>query len=198
MRAGLLALAIVLLSAVSASAEWQIRPFFGVSFGGDTTLIDLAGAAGSPNPVIGATGALLGDVVGVEADFGFAPGFFQSGDDQLVLSNSVTMLTGNIILSAPRHRTRYTLGPYFVVGAGLLHAHVEDASGVLPVSSTLPAMDIGGGATGFLTERIGLNWEARYFWSVGEGQVRGSSIGPQEPAEQLSFWRASMGLVIRY
>jgi hypothetical protein len=198
MRAGLLALTIVLLSAGSASAEWQIRPFFGVSFGGDTTLIDLAGAAGSPNPVIGATGALLGNVVGVEADFGFAPGFFQSGDQQLVRSNSVTMLTGNIILSAPRRRTRYTLGPYFVVGAGLLHAHVDDASDVLSVSSTLPAMDIGGGATGFLTDRIGLNWEARYFWSVGEGQVRGSSISPQEAAEQLSFWRASMGLVIRY
>jgi hypothetical protein len=194
MRAGLLAITFVLLSAVSASAEWEIRPFFGVSFGGGTTLIDLAGAAGSPNPVIGATGALLGDVLGVEADFGFAPGFFQSGDQQLVRSNSVTMLTGNIILSAPRRRTRYTLGPYFVVGGGLLHAHVDDASDVLPVSSTLPAMDIGGGATGFLTDRIGLNWEARYFTSVGEGKVRGFSVGP----EQLSFWRASMGLVIRY
>jgi hypothetical protein len=198
MRAGLLALTLILLSAVNASAEWQIRPFFGVSFGGDTTIIDLAGAAGSPNPVIGATGALLGDVLGVEADFGFAPGFFQTGDEQLVRGNSVTMLTGNIILSAPRHRTRYTLGPYFVVGGGLLHAHIDDTFDLLPISSTLPAIDIGGGATGFLTERIGLNWEARYFTSVGEGKVRGSSIGPQDPAEQLSFWRASMGLVIRY
>jgi len=198
MRAGLLALTFIVCSAVSASAEWQIRPFFGVSFGGDTTLIDLADAAGSPNAVIGATGAWLGDNLGVEADFGFAPGFFQAGDQQLVRSNSVTMLTGNIILSVPRHRTRYTLGPYFVVGAGLLHAHIDDSFGLLPISSTLPAMDIGGGATGFLTERIGLNWEVRYFRSIGEGKLRGSSIGPQDPAEQLSFWRASMGLVIRY
>ena len=198
MRAGLLALALVMLSAVSASAEWQIRPFFGVSFAGQTTILDLENAAGTPNPVIGADWALLGNVFGVEADFGFAPGFFQTGDQQLVRSNSVTMLTGNIILSAPRQRTRYTLGPYFVVGGGLLHAHIDDVSDVLPVSSTLPAMDIGGGVTGFLTERIGLNWEARYFTSVGEGKVRGSSIGPQEAAEQLSFWRASMGFVIRY
>jgi len=198
MRAGLLAITFVLLSAVSASAEWEIRPFFGVSFAGDTTILDLAGAAGTPNLVLGGNGALLGDVVGVEADFGVAPGFFQSGDTQLVRGNSVTMLTGNIILSAPRRLTRYTLGPYFVVGGGLLHAHIDDLADVLPVSSTLPAIDIGGGATGFLTDRIGLNWEVRYFTSVGEGKVRGSSISPQDAAEHLSFWRASMGLVIRY
>src|SRR3954469_1590961 len=179
MRAGLLALTLVLFSSVSASAEWQIRPFFGVSFGGGTTILDLAGAAGSPNAVLGGTGALLGDVLGIEADFGYAPGFFQTGDQQLVRGNSVSMLTGNIILSAPRRLTRYTLGPYFVVGGGLLHAHIDDIADVLPVSITLPAMDIGGGATGFLSDRIGLNWEARYFTSVGEGKVRGSSIGPQ-------------------
>jgi len=76
----------------------------------------------------------------------------------------------------------------------LMHAHIDDILGVLPVSRTLPAMDIGGGVTGFLTDKIGLNWEARYFTSVGEGQVRGFSLGP----EQISFWRASMGLVLKY
>ena len=50
------------------------------------------------------------------------------------------------------------------------------------------------GVTGFLSDRIGLIWEARYFSSVGDRKARGFSFG----AEQLSFWRASMGLVIRY
>ena len=193
MRVGLPALALLLLWPAETSAEWQVRPFLGVSFGGDTTLVDLAGAAGSPNVVFGANGAFLGDVIGFEGDFGYAPGFFQSGDESLVRGNSVTTLTGNVIISAPRHLTEYTLGPYAVVGFGLLRAHAEDLLGALTVASTLPAIDVGGGVTGFLSDRIGLLWEVRYFSSVG-GEVRGLSFG----AERLSFWRASMGLVVRY
>jgi len=176
------------------SAEWQIRPFLGVSFGGDTTLIDLDHAAGSPNVVVGVNGALLGDVVGVDVDFGRAPGFFQTGDQNLVRGSSVTTLMGNVVIAPPRHLTEYTLGPYFVVGGGLMRARSEDiANSPLSVASNLPAMDVGGGANGFLSDRIGLNWDVRYFWSVG-GKELGGIIGPQ----QLSFWRASMGLVIRY
>ena len=194
MRSGVLALSILLLSPVDSSAEWQVRPFLGVSFGGETTFVDLAGAAGTPNAVIGVNGAWLSDVIGIEVDFGRAPGFFQSGDQQLVRGNSATTLTGNVILTVPRHLTEYTLGPYFVVGAGLMHAHVDDLLGLLSVDSTLPALDVGGGVTGYLSDRIGVIWDARYFSSVGERKERGFSFG----TEQLSFWRASMGLVIRY
>jgi hypothetical protein len=197
MRAAVVAVAMAVLWAPSVRAEWQARPFLGVTFGGGTTLLDLAGAAGSPNVVIGGTAALMGDVFGIEGDFGYAPGFFQSGDQPLVRGNSVTTLTGNAIIAVPRHLTRYTLGPYFVVGGGMMHTHVDDVFDLVP-DRTLAALDIGGGATGFLTNRIGLNWDARYFTSVGEGKVRGSSISPQQAAEQLSFWRASMGLVFRY
>ena len=49
--------------------------------------------------VIGGNGALLGDVFGIEADFAWAPGFFQSGDEPLVRGNSVTTLTGNAIIA---------------------------------------------------------------------------------------------------
>ena len=196
MRAALLAVTLLLLSSANAFAEWQARPFLGVSFAGTTTFIDLSQAAGSPNVVLGGNGALLGDVFGVEADFGWGPGYFQSGGEQLVRGNSVTTLTGNAIIAMPRHLTRYTLGPYFVAGAGLVHVHIDsnDLSNVLRVSVTLPAMDIGGGVTGFLTDKIGLNWEARYFTSVGEGKIRGLSFEP----EHISFWRASMGLVLKY
>ena len=84
----------------------------------------------------------------------------------------------------------------FVVGAGLMHASIDDVFSVLGVSRTLPAMDVGGGVNGFVSDRIGLSWDARYFWSVG-GKLRGFSLAPQEASEQLSFWRTSMALVIR-
>jgi hypothetical protein len=190
MRAGILTLTLLLLRPVEASAEWQLRPFFGVTFGGGTTLVDLDHASGSRNIVVGVNGALLGNIIGVDVDFGHAPGFFQTGDHGLVQRSSVTTLTGNVVIAPPRRLTEYTLGPYFVLGAGLMRARSES---LLPVASTLPAMDIGGGANGFLSDHIGLHWDARYFWSVG-GKELGGIIGPQ----QLSFWRASMGLVIRY
>jgi hypothetical protein len=194
MRAGLLAFTLLLLWPAQMSAEWQIRPFLGVSFGGGTTLVDLDHAVGTPNIVVGVNGALLGNVIGVDVDFGRAPGFFQTGEQGLVQRSNVTTLIGNIVVAPPRHLTEYTLGPYFVFGAGLMRARSEDFSNFLSVASNLPAMDVGGGANGFLSDRIGLNWDVRYFWSVGGKELRGISLGP----EQFSFWRASMGLVIRY
>ena len=195
MRVGLLVLSILLFSPVRSSAEWQIRPFLGVTFGGSTTFVLTKGAA-SPNLALGVSGRLLGDVIGIDVDFAHAPGFFQSGDQELVLGSSVTTLTGNVVLTPPRRLTEYVLGPYLVVGAGVMRARIDDFLSALSVTSTLPAMDVGGGVNGFLSDRIGLSWEARYFRSVG-GKVAGVSVDPEEASERLSFWRASMALVIR-
>jgi hypothetical protein len=49
--------------------------------------------------------------------------------------------------------------------------------------------------TGFLTQRIGLNWDVRRFSTLrGEGETVGNSFGN----EQLSFWRATMAVAVRY
>ena len=195
MLAKLLALLCVLLTPSAARAEWQFKPFFGLTFGGSTTLIDLESAVGTPNVAVGVSAALIGDMVGVEADLGYAPGFFQSGDTHLVVSSSATTLTGNLILAVPRHLTQYTLRPYFVGGGGLMHARSEDFFGALPNTTTLPAFDVGGGVTGFLTDRFGVSWDVRYFHSVHGGDAQsGLSFG----AEELSFWRANMALALRF
>jgi hypothetical protein len=63
------------------------------------------------------------------------------------------------------------------------------------VTRTLAALNLGGGATGFVTDRFGLNWELRWFRTVGgTDHGRGDSFGP----EVLSFWRANMALAFRY
>ena len=164
-----------------------------MTFGGGTTFVDYEKAAGKPNPVFGATGVLLGNVLGVDADISRAPGFFQSGGQDLVKGSRVTTITGNVVLAMPKRMAEYTLRPYFVGGVGLMHVSIDGRLGV-NVSSTLPAMDFGGGATGFLNERVGLNWEVRHFHSIGEGQTRGFSVA----GEQLSFWRATMAVTFRY
>lgn len=185
----------LLLFPAQASAERQIKPFLGVTFGGGTTIVDLEHATGQPKLAIGVTGALLADVIGIEVDVARTPGFFQSGDEHLVQRSSATTVTGGIIVAAPRHLTEYTLRPYLTLGGGLMRARIDDTLGVLRVEANLPAIDAGGGATGFLTKRIGLSWDLRYFRSVG-GKIGGTglSFGPA----QLSFWRASMALAIRH
>ena len=196
MKVRVLALTVFLWPPSVAVAEWQVKPFLGVTFGGGTTLLEPEMAVGSPNVAVGINALLIGDTLGVEADLGYAPGFFQAGDLQkpLVVSSSTTTLTANVLIAVPRHLTQYTLRPYFVGGGGLMHAGFENFFGQT-VTSTLPAMDVGAGVTGFLTNRFGVNWDVRYFRSLGGlDKGIGVSIGPEE----LSFWRAHMALAIRF
>ncbi len=187
-------LSCLVLSPGAADAEWQVKPFLGVTFGGDTTFLDLEQASGKRHTALGVSAAGLGDMIGVEADFMHVPGFFQrsGGRPLLVLQSSVTTLTGNVMITLPRRMTEYTLRPYLVGGAGLMHVRADD---VLPVATNLATVDVGGGVTGFLTNRVGLSWDVRRFRSVhGKDEGLGISLG----AEHLSFWRASMALAIKY
>jgi hypothetical protein len=186
--------AIVLLVPARASAEWQLKPFFGGVFGGKTTFIDPDDAAGDTHMVFGGDGLLLGDVLGVEADLGYTPSFFRSGEQHLVLSGHVTSVTGNVVIAVPKRMAQYSLRPYLVGGGGFVHAHIQDSLGVLPLSRFLGAIDVGGGATGFLSDKVGIDWQLRYFRSIGGASESGVSFG----AEQLSYWRATMALAFRY
>lgn len=182
--------------APDASAEWQIKPFVGLTFGGSTTfVVDFEDAVGTSNLAFGVNGTWLGEVLGVEADFGYAPGFFESGDQDLVRDSRVVTLTGNAVVALPRHLAQYSLRPYFVGGFGVMGLRLTDPEGVFTTSRSLAAIDLGGGVTGFLTDRIGLNWDVRWFGSVG-GEDRGQGVSTG--AEELSFWRATMAVAVRY
>src|SRR5258706_1502721 len=161
MRTRYWALALVLLHPAPAAADWHIKPFVGLTFGGGTTLVDVEEAVGKPNPIVGVTCVLLGNILGVEGDLGLAPGMFESGGKKIVNSSRVTTLTGNVVVAMPKRMTEYTLRPYLVGGIGLMHVQVEGRLGAIPVSSSLPAGDFGGGATGCLDDPGGLRWGLR-------------------------------------
>lgn len=181
------------------AAEVQVKPSLAMTFGGETSFVDWEDAAGRAKLAFGLNGVLLGDVFGLEGDFGRTPGYFDRGDPppdkQLVVQSSVSTLTGGLVIAAPRRLTEYTLRPYFVVGAGVVRVRIKTSLDVLPVVGDLPVLDVGGGVTAFFNDRIGVAWDFRHFGSIGDtAAVRGASIGP----EQLSFWRGSMALAIRY
>jgi len=196
MRVGLCVLVLSLFGLTTdVSAEWHIKPFLGVAFGGDTTLVDVEDAAGGPNIVFGVSGTLLGDVLGIEVDLGRSPGFFESGNGRLVVQSGVTTLGGSVVVALPRRLSEYGLRPYFIGGMSLMRVRIEHLLDVLNVADTLPAVQLGGGVTGFFTERIGISWDLRHLRSVRGTLVgRGVSFGP----ERLSFWRATMALALRY
>jgi Outer membrane protein beta-barrel domain len=194
MRFRYLVVAAALLMPGTASAEWQIKPFLGLTLGGGTTFLDLEEAAGDPNFVYGASVQWLGDIFGVEGDVGFGPGFFESGDQTIVTDSEVTTVTGSVVVALPRRATQYTLRPYLVGGFGLMHVRKADPANVFDPTTNLAAINVGGGATGFLTDRVGLSWELRYFRNVSGPDVEsGVTFGEA----RLSFWRATMAVVFR-
>jgi hypothetical protein len=172
-------------------AERQIQPFIAVSLGARTTFALLDTSVQKPNVVFGARALVLGEIFGVEGDVGHAPGFFGASD--LVLHSRVTTITGNVVVAVPRRLTEYTLRPFFVGGGGAMVARAEDFFGVLSVAETLPAIDLGGGVSGFITNKVGLAWDLRYFRSIGGAEQGAANFG-----QRLSFWRASMALALRY
>jgi len=185
---------ILLVSTRTYAEDRQIRPFIGATFAGATTFVDLEDAAGRGHLAIGASAVFLGEVFGAEVDVTDVPGFFESGKHLVVLSR-VTAVSGNVIVAAPRSRTEYSLRPYFVGGAGLMRVRTTTSFDVFDVASIIPAIDVGGGALGFFTNRVGVCWELRRFQSVGSNVGNaGLSFGE----EHLSFWRATMAVVIRY
>jgi hypothetical protein len=193
MRAAVLAFVLIVSFPAAGWAEWQAKPFIGVTFGGSNTLLALDQVAGEKKLTVGGSVTWLGNFYGIEGEVARVPGFFQTVSQQNVLTSNVTTLTGNLIVTLPRKLTQYGLRPYFAGGGGVVRAVADAQTELLSVDTTLGLVNLGGGATGFLNDRIGVNWDVRYFRSVGGKEGTGLAIG----REQLSFWRASMGVAVR-
>ena len=194
-RTMVLAAGLLLMSARAGAEDRQIRPFIGATFGGATTFVDPERVIGKTNLAIGASAVFLGEVFGAEVEIADAPGFFESGDTTLVLGSRVTTLSGNVVVAAPHRLTEYSLRPYVVAGGGLMRVRMTTVSSVFDVARVFPALDVGVGVVGFLTNRLGVCWEVRRFQTVG---VNSDSEGLSLGEERLSFWRATMAVAIRY
>jgi hypothetical protein len=186
---------LLLLCVGAEAADRQIRPFAGATFGGGTTFVDPENAIGTLNPAIGVSAVFLGEVVGAEIEVADAPGFFETGDKHLVLRSRVTTISGSVILAAPHRLTEYWLRPYFVAGGGLMRVRTTTSFSVFDVAKVIPEIDLGVGVVAFLTNRVGVSWDLRRFQSIGTGTP---DVGLSFGGESLSFWRATMGAVIRY
>lgn len=188
-----------LLAPLEAGADWHIVPSLSVMFGGDTNIVDLnlGGTVEKRHDAFGVSVGLIGDGwMGVEGDLAFAPSFF-GGDSVggLTTSSRLTTVMGNFVVLVPRRIVGDSLRPYAVGGLGLVRARV-DYFGGLAVDRNLLGFSVGGGVTGFLTDRAGVRWDLRYFKGTSGDETLAVTGGTGRAS--LSFWRLSMGVVLRY
>lgn len=200
-RALVLSAVVLLAIARPASAEWHLSPMVGLTFSGSTTIVDLEHASGKVHGHFGGAVSLLGGgLFGAEAVVMVTPRFFQThGTTNLVASSRTMALMGNMMVTAPRRLTEYSLRPFVSAGFGVLHASATERYSLLPggeifpISENISSFNVGGGAIGFLTARTGLRLDVRYFSNLHHSNTGGPSIG----RVQLRYMTVSIGLVFR-
>ena len=181
----------------SAAAEWQFTPMLGATFFGNTSVVDPEFASDNAHRNFGGAVSLLGGgLLGVESILVWTPGFFDDDThpSQLVKSSRVVAVMGNVVLTAPRRWTEYSLRPFVSGGIGWLHTSKTEQFGVLSLQENLVGFNIGGGAIGFFTARTGVRLDLRYYSNLrptDEGP--GVGFGPV----RLRYMTASIGVVIR-
>jgi hypothetical protein len=209
MRSGRVWLFLAVLSAWPADVRADIlaAPFIGSTLSGRTTLPVFGLAPPEPialskSLVIGAAGIWLSPgVIGAEGELAWSPGFFERADGQgALVSSSFTTVAGNVVVTVPSSVTRESLRPYVTGGLGLLHIGIEDRLSLpgAAVDRNLLALNLGGGAIGMLNERAGLRFDVRHTRSVRDDEAPPGVFGQSGSRVRLSYWRATVGVVIRY
>jgi len=197
MARALLLIGVLLAAPATAYADFFVAPFAGMKFGGSTSIVDLELAAGKKKLVLGVAVLKIDDrIINFEAEFGNIAGYFSNEErgrsQPLVKAGSyVNDLTGSIVLALPPRFTGGGLRPYGVIGGGLIHARSEDYFEVILVRRTVPAINLGVGAIGMLTNNVGVRFDVRHLRSLSQDPPTGN-VG-----HHIAYSRFTIGLLLR-
>lgn len=174
---------------VPARAEWYVSPFVGGYFGGAVTEAPKVSFGGS----IGWTGA---HAVGVEVEAAGYPDFFGSTDIPKVLfaSNYVSTMMVNGVASLPWQR--FGVRPYASGGIGLVRSRIGENDDFIRGKNNNFGFNVGGGATGYFSDHVGVRADVRYFRAVQS--MEGSSEFFSFDSIKVDFWRGTGGVVFRF
>jgi opacity protein-like surface antigen len=193
-----LAFLLLLAAPATARADFFIVPFLGMKFGGSTSIVDLELAAGKKKLVLGAAAMQVDEgIIGYEVSFANVSGYFSNEDFALEnpimkVGSYVSDLTGAVVLSAPPGMTGGGLRPYAIIGGGLIHAEAEDFLEIFQVRRTVPALTFGGGASGLITNNVGVRFDVRYLRSLSRDDPSIGDVG-----RRIDYWRFTVGLLLR-
>jgi len=173
---------LLVMTSAPAGADGFLTPFIGYDFGGDSA--NCAGLSDcSPRRTsYGASFGAMGKSVGFEEDLGYAKDFFGAAPGT---ANSVFSAMSNVLFLGAAGRIR----AYVVSGAGLLRPSVS--LNQTSVESKVIGYDLGGGVNGFFTRHVGIRGDVRHFQTLQDVNVLLAS-------GKLGFWRASLGLALKF
>jgi hypothetical protein len=182
--AAIVTAACVLAAPSAARADWIVSPFVGAHVGGD---------APRTSPAVGVSGGWMGTIVGGEVDLGYGPEFFaQNG---FTTDRRMLTVMGNVIVTSP-WGSRDTFKPYVSGGLGVLEPKLSEAGGIFALDAKKLGMDVGGGAMGFFNRTVGLRGDIRYFRGLRKSDDDTNAFGLD--LSTFHFWRASVGLAVRF
>ena len=190
----------VCLPPSTASADWLIAPFVGSTFAGRTAFLTFEHGDGDKQLVFGGSAGWLTDgLVGFEAEFAYAPRFYERDNRSgLVTDSYLWTLSGNVIITVPLSVTRESLRPYVVGGLGVINGRSEDVVNVFPElqeqQRALAAFNVGAGVIGAVTRNAGVRFDLRHMRSLSRGQNPVTLVSQTK----LSFWRVTAGVTLQY
>jgi hypothetical protein len=181
-RLAALAALLLVITSAPARAEGFLTPFIGENFGGDS-----ASCAGQTDcrpkrTTYGVSVGAMGPSVGFEEDLGFAKNFFGAAPGT---ENSVFSAMSNLLFFGASSRTQL----YTVSGVGLVRANVS--LNHTSVHSSGLGYDLGGGVNGIVRKHVAIRLDIRHFKTFKDINVPLFN-------EKLSFWRASVGLTLKF
>jgi len=187
-----LAVVSVVAAAAPARADGFITPYIGYNFGGDSANCQTLTNCEEKHTNIGVSLASASGIFGFEEDIGYATDFFASvpGTDNNVFTAMSNVMAG--WFAGP-------VQPYLLAGVGLIRTHVSfnpATSG--PETSNAFGYDLGGGVSGFVSRHLGFRGDLRHLHTFQDVAIL--HVGPINlvPDERLDFWRASIGLSLRF
>jgi hypothetical protein len=183
-----------LAAAAPARADGFVEPFTGVTFGG---------SADTNRYVYGGRVGFIGNVAGLEVEFGYAPNFFSASSDKwgdVKGKLNLTTFMGNLLIGgAPMGKGG--VRPYLVGGMGLMRAAVSSPNDLFSdVTNNDWAFDVGGGLQGYFNSHVGLRGDIRYFRALtGEDNPSDFPLDPRQfGLGDFSFWRATAGVTFKF
>lgn len=152
-----------------------------------------ARAGQSSWPTIGVTAGRMWGWFGADADLAYAPSFFDD-DGGFVTKTSLLTIMGNGRIALPLGMGG-SWRPFASGGVGIIRPNLSEPGGLATVDDAKIGWNVGGGATGFLSEHVGVTGDVRYFRSMDdEGAVNVFGI----EFDGFAFWRGSVGVSFRW
>lgn len=181
-RLAVFAALLLVMTSAPARADGFLTPFMGYNFGGDSSncagLTDCSPRRTSYGVSVGA----MGTSVGFEEDLSYAKDFFGAAPGA---ENSVFSAMSNLLFLGGTRRIQ----SYIVSGVGLVRASVS--LNQTSVDSNVIGYDLGGGVNGFFTKHVGIRGDVRHFQTF-------QHVNSLLASGKLGFWRASLGLALKF